>query len=107
MTEPYEVIGAFLDGERVDGDALKRVLADESGRDYLIDVLALRAIVQTSEPNVIRRRGSRSATWRWLAAAAVVVAMAGGALATTKYFDRPPVPDRIVKLERGLDWRGN
>lgn len=107
MTEPYEVVAAFADGERVNADALKHALADAAGRDYLVDVLALRGIVQASEPTVVGRRRGRSAPRRWLAAAAVLVAIVGGVFLTTKYFDRPPTPDRVVKLERGLDWRGN
>jgi hypothetical protein len=35
------------------------------------------------------------------------VAIVGGVFLTTKFFDRPLAPDRVVKLERGLDWRGN
>jgi hypothetical protein len=41
----YEVIAAFADGERVDTTALRAALADEAGRDYLIDLVAMREIV--------------------------------------------------------------
>ena len=47
-----EVIAAFADGERVDTRALRDALADEAGRDYLIDLVALRGID-------IRQLGSR------------------------------------------------
>lgn len=40
-----EVIAAFADGERVDTTALRAALADEAGRDYLIDLIAMREIV--------------------------------------------------------------
>jgi hypothetical protein len=53
MTEPYEVVAAFADGERVNADELKHALADAAGRDYLVDLLALRGIVQASEPRVV------------------------------------------------------
>ena len=46
---PLEVIDAFMDGERVDADALKAALADSSGRDYLVDAWLLREAVQ-AEP---------------------------------------------------------
>jgi len=43
---PLEVIDAFIDGERVDADALKTALADANGRDYLIDAWLLREAVR-------------------------------------------------------------
>jgi hypothetical protein len=107
MTDTYEVLAAFADGERVDADALKHALGESCGRDYLIDLLALREVVQQHEP---RRFGTRRARWarpRWLAAAAVLFVIAGGVFLTFRSADRPPTPDRIVRLERGLDWRGN
>ena len=107
MTDTYEVIAAFADGERVDADALKQALGDPAGRDYLVDVLALREVVCLNEPTQHAARGARSTRWRWLAAAAALVVIAGGVFLTLGSADRPPTPDRIVKLERGVDWRGN
>ena len=43
--ERFEVIAAFADGERVDTRALRTALDDEAGRDYLIDLVAMREIV--------------------------------------------------------------
>jgi hypothetical protein len=43
--ERFQVIAAFADGERVDTQALRTALADEAGRDYLIDLVAMREIV--------------------------------------------------------------
>jgi hypothetical protein len=43
--ERFEVIAAFADGERVDTNALRAALADEAGRDYLIDLIAMREMV--------------------------------------------------------------
>jgi hypothetical protein len=107
MTDSYEVIAAFADGERVNADALKQALGESAGRDYLIDLLALRDVVTASEPGRLAARPARATRWRWLAAAAVLFVIVGGLFTTLKYSDRPPSPDRIVKLERGLDWRGN
>jgi hypothetical protein len=45
MTDNLDVIAAFADGEHVEADALKAALANEAGRDYLVDVLALRGLV--------------------------------------------------------------
>ena len=43
--ERFEVIAAFADGERVDTRELRAALADEAGRAYLIDLVAMRVIV--------------------------------------------------------------
>ena len=107
MTDTHEVIAAFADGERVDADALKQALGEPAGRAYLIDLLALREVVQSDEPRRFEARRARWARPRWLAAAAVLFVVAGGVFLTFRSADRPPTPDRIVKLERGLDWRGN
>lgn len=47
--ERLEVISRFADGERVDTQALRAALADEAGRDYLIDLVAVREIVRQAE----------------------------------------------------------
>jgi hypothetical protein len=107
MTDTFETIAAFADGERVDSDRLKQALGDPAGRDYLIDLLALGEVVCLNEPKRRAARRTRSARWRWLAAAAALFVIAGGVFLTVGSADRPPTPNRIVKLERGLDWRGN
>jgi hypothetical protein len=40
-----EVIAAFADGERVDTGALRDALSDAAGRDYLIDLIAMREVI--------------------------------------------------------------
>ena len=92
--DPFEVIGAFVDGERVDPEALKGALSTSEGRDYLVDVALLRemtlaeghtpavgftltkpALGTMAVPPAVARR-------RWMAplaaAAAVIVALTGG-----------------------------
>jgi hypothetical protein len=107
MTDTYEVIAAFADGERVDADPLKQALSEPAGRDYLIDLLALREVVNLSERGRLPAPRARSARRRWLAAAAVLFVVAGGVFVTFRSVDRPPAPDRILKFERGIDWTGN
>ena len=75
----YEIIDALVDGERLDPEALERALAEAGGRDYLIDVLALRDALAQTTPAVqpaITARIVRP-TWQraiaWPAAAAVLV----------------------------------
>jgi hypothetical protein len=83
--EPFELIGAFVDGERVDPEALTSALASPEGRQYLVDAVTLRELA-TERP-----LPAASAVWherrpvslaRWAAvAAAIVVAAASGYLA--------------------------
>ena len=78
MNDPFEVIAAFVDGERVDTDALKAALALSDGRDYLVNTIALREVV-TNDTAAVTAIASRPAR-RWLvaAAAAIVLSLGGG-----------------------------
>ena len=92
--ERFDVIAAFADGERVDTGALRAALADEAGRDYLIDLVAMREIVgQTVEQRAggddlmpvasvpTRAAGNWGRAMTGLAAAiAIAVGLAGYAL---------------------------
>jgi len=108
VTASREVIAAFVDGERVDVEALKRALADEAGRDHLVDLVALRELVREPQPAPARVGvWSRRALWIGAAAALVAVAAGGTFYVASRFADRPPRPDHVVTLERGRDWRGN
>lgn len=83
MESRFEIIDAFMDGERVDAAALKRALAESEGRDYLVDAWLLREGIQedmaletavTAPPR--RARGPRP----WLLAAAMLLCVAGAYL---------------------------
>ena len=85
MTEQFHILDAFVDGEAVDPSALRQALADEAGRDYLIDAWLLRDLVQEEiaddEVATPARTAARTAMPRrqWLAAAAVaLVCLTGG-----------------------------
>jgi hypothetical protein len=112
--ERFELIAAFADGERVDTDALRTALADEAGRDYFIDLVAMREIVAgttgttaTSDPS--RTTGSTRPSGRALVglAAALVVAVgaAGYVVGHQRAHEvpvvvRPPLDaDVVVSLE--------
>ena len=80
MDSEFDVIDAFVDGECVDRDELKRALADPSGRDYLVDVLDLRTLTMDTEPAVVTLPAVQRRSWRSsLAAAAVLVLCVVGA----------------------------
>jgi hypothetical protein len=131
MTDPLDVIAAFADGEHVEADALKAALADEAGREYLVDVLALRGLV--SEAPASRAAAieppKRSTAWRLVPIAALLVAGVSGGFAmgrqTTAGVTREPAPPapmvtaqaippelripapaptRVIKLETGTSW---
>ena len=132
MNDHLDVIAAFADGEHVDADALKAALADEAGREYLVDVLALRGLVsEAPAARVVAPETQPTASlssWRWLPIAAMLVAgVAGGfaagrqipvtppqlpaqlpvvtAQATPPELRIPaPAPTRVIKLETGSSW---
>jgi hypothetical protein len=129
MSDIFDVIQAFADGEPVDPVELERALADADGRAHLIDIVVLRKLVKRSsvavpvtaaEPVPAPRRSVR-----WLAAAAVVVTIAsvGGYFigersstsrepAGTVAADGapadapapPPAPTLIITFQPGVDW---
>jgi hypothetical protein len=104
MSSAHEVISAFLDDEAFDPQELENALSDPTGRTLLIDLIALRRIVQPTRvatdikaANSVRRRPWRLAA----AAAALFLALAGGYLvgerrAVTTSSEAPP-PTRIVE----------
>jgi len=119
-----DIIGAFIDGERVDPAALKAALARPEGRDYLVDLLALRELAGDVAPFVSSAPPVRPLIPlpRWAAAAALIACIGGGFLAGTRATRvtpapagttqvtppdarvRAPEPTRVVRLEPGVDW---
>ena len=97
MNSELEIIDAFIDGQRVDGDAIKRALADPQGRAYMVDAWLLREALQEDENRAsyaARRPTARSAkpAQRWLVAAAIAGCLLGG-YATGRITGRPaPLP---------------
>ena len=45
MDQHLETIDAFMDGERVNSDALRAALATDEGRGYLVELAAMREVV--------------------------------------------------------------
>lgn len=82
FTPECETLAAFVDGERVDTAALKQALSTDSGRDYLIDLLATREVIATptSAPAVMASPAATAPNRAWwiVSAAAVFLAVVGG-----------------------------
>jgi hypothetical protein len=79
MNDTHEVISAFLDDEPFDPDQLAHALSEPGGRALLIDLLALRHVMQPGkEAASFERRRTHSGLRALMAAAAIVVALVGG-----------------------------
>jgi len=81
VNSEMEVIDAFVDGERVDSEAIKRALADPEGRAYLVDAWLLREAMQEDQARTAaaapQARSARPAQ-RWLIAAGIAAGLIGG-----------------------------
>ena len=125
---PRAIVEAFIDGEPVVPEALKDVLAEAAGRDYLIDLLVLRGVVARMElpaASVASARLGRSMHLKSLAtAAAVLMSLFAGYLAgqrvvtpaearsveaVVEFHSAPtaPTPTRIITLRPGVNWTEN
>lgn len=123
---PLLLLEAFIDGERVEAEALKAALADADARAHLVDMLVLRQAVAASVPLMptlsTSVRGTRNRL-RWIAAAAaMIVSLATGyALGKLTFVPAieasgvetfvqvdatppPPVPTRVIRLTPGVEW---
>lgn len=123
----FEVITAFVDGERVDTDALRAALADESGRDYLIDLVAMREVLSQVEAGTspaIPPARARVPGIRTVAGLAAVLAVAIGlggyavgqqqsrevpiavmpplAADVVVSMETPPAPTQVIPLGRNV-----
>lgn len=132
MSDIYDVVQAFADGEPVDPVELDQALADPDGRAHLIDIVVLRKLLKRSivAMPVVAADPAPAASarrpLRWLAAAAVVVTIASvgsyfmgersttsrqvagaGATDTTAAeaaATPPPAPTLVITFKPGVDW---
>jgi hypothetical protein len=124
--DTFEVIGAFVDRERVDPEALKQALATDEGREFLIDLVMLREITleQPSAAAPVTKAERRAPRLAWAASLAAAVlggyiagrTIAAAPLATpdaapiplapisTPAIPPPPAPTTVIILEPGVDW---
>jgi len=104
MTSTHDVISALLDNEPFDPQELMDALSEPAGRALLVDLAALRQIVQPADtvPPIATVRPAERRPWPLLAAAAaLLLALAGGYVAGTRQpvapsTDAPP-PTRVVQ----------
>jgi hypothetical protein len=101
MKDTEEIIAAFVDDERVDADALARALSKPEGREYLLDLLALRELVSD---RVSEAAGTPAASApshvsrRWLAAAAAMLLAAGvGGYGVGQHVANRAAPQSVVQ----------
>ena len=102
MNETHAVISAFLDDEPFDAADLAAALSEPEGRALLIDLVALRHIVQPDDMVTLAAAPRRRSRWRpLLATAAMLVALAGGYVIGERRGagdeDAPPAPTRVVQ----------
>jgi len=100
MDGRFEILDAFVDGERVDPVELKRALSEPEGRDYFIDAWLLRDNVQeeiatdTVAPPIRQMHPARR-SWT-LAAAVAALALVAGYTFGLKYGASRPAPAPVT-----------
>jgi hypothetical protein len=106
MNTNHQVISAFLDDEAFEPQALAEALADPTGRALLIDFILLRHVAQSEDSaSVVAPVPALRARKRpyLVAAAAVVVALAGGyqlgQQQSMRDSEQPPAATRVVQSE--------
>jgi hypothetical protein len=113
--EPYDVVSVFLDDEPFDPAELASALADPAGRQLLLDLVALRALVR-DEPIAPSAQAATAAVSRptWIAVGFLAASVLFGAAAAwllppllerQRHADSPPTPTRVVTFETGADAR--
>jgi hypothetical protein len=114
-----DTLDAFVDGETVDTPSLETALASPEGRAYLIDALALRRLVESTQPQLEAPRVQPARVLMFAKAAALAIAFAGIGYAAGLRQDTapatppstfatdqvaPPEPTRVIELTPGVNW---
>ena len=109
MNRPnLDVITAFIDNELFEATTLGDALATTEGRALLLDLVALRDIVQPEDRVVPVRRSRMPSHFLWVAAAAgiVISAIAGFQVGATRDGSTqapPPAPTVVVTVPAWTD----
>lgn len=125
MDTQFEALAAWVDGEPVARTEVAGALETPEGRDYVLDLMALRHMVAVTTPS-LTAKAAPGAGRRWpafAAAAAVVLCAAGGFAAGRLLTPLPsassneiapvshpasiaaPAPTRVIQLEENTNWR--
>jgi hypothetical protein len=124
MDAQFEALAAWVDGEPVARTDVAVALETREGRDYVLDLMALRHMVTVTTPALAAKAPHSARRWPgWAAAAAIVLCAAGGfaagrlmapesagpdaALApmSTPASMTAPAPTRVIRLEEDTSWR--
>ena len=129
MDSQFEALAAWVDGEPVSRTEVATALETPEGRDYVLDLMALRQMVSVTTPSLAARPAQRpAARWKALAAAAAVVLCVAGGFAAGRFVSPAPVqpavepdgivlpvsvpapvqapaPTRVIQLDEGTSWR--
>lgn len=126
MDSQFEALAAWVDGEPVARADVAGALETREGRDYVLDLMALRHMVEVTTPMLAAKVPPRSARqWPAIAASAAAVVLcavggfAAGRLLTPETPASPsgitpistpasisaPTPTRVIQLEEGTNWR--
>jgi hypothetical protein len=115
-------IDALLDGEAVDKESLRTVLAAAAARDYLLDALMLRQLTRETGPHLLPPAKPHQVIGRdvrWIAAALALMTTAAGGyayglhtrpatpdapLAATTAPPPAPEPTHVIRFEPGVNW---
>jgi hypothetical protein len=123
---PFSEIDALLDGEAVDRTALRSALDDSAARDYLLDALVLRQLIQDMGPASFAALGwperLLAGGARWIAAGLILVVGASVGYIQGERSKRPvasggsievvldsgprpaPEPTTLIRFEPGVNW---
>jgi len=131
MDSKFDALAAWVDGEPVARTEVAVALETREGRDYVLDLMALRHMVAVTSPELFATVTTTRPARRWpafaAAAAAVVLCAAGGFAAgrlaapvqtslpdgteaiavpiSTPVTISAPEPTRVIRLDEGTSWR--
>jgi hypothetical protein len=129
MDDQFEALAAWVDGEPVARTDVAVALETREGRDYVLDLMALRHMVDVTTPALASKVApSHARRWPAFAAAAAVVLCAAGGFAAGRFVkpvqvvapNRPeavvvpvvtpvsitaPAPTRVIRLQEDTSWR--
>lgn len=127
MDTHFDTLAGWADGEPADRGEVLRALETAEGREYVVDLMAIRRLVAVTTPPAhaydTRHAARQSRQWLVPVAAAAVLCVAAGYVAGRTAVPaapapvtdiRPagtsapasaPAPTHVIRFEAGVDWR--